>query len=214
MLIIGLYISISLSVLYVALEHFRFVRASYSGKNHSDKIYIHFMHGSYPKKDCIDQRKSVGGLLGGHIEIEIEGLVYGFEFGNRQKIHVFPRKTPRSFNSKCTVKQKADWLQETKYDRITTIVIPIDASKKRQLIDQFQSDHLQAPYDYAFFGMRCASYTYESMANAGIMTKKPGVAYILNAFYPRQLRKKMLRWAKYNGIGVEYKEGIGCRVWE
>ncbi len=175
---------------------------------------IHFIHGSYPKKKCIDQRKSVGGLLGGHIEIEIDHLVYGFEFVNRQNIHIFPKKRSSSFNSKFTIKQKEDWVKETEHDKITTIRIPIEASKRNQIVAKFQLNHKNAPYDYAFFGMRCASATYEDIAAAGILPKKSRFQYIINAFYPRQLRKRMLRWANYNNIAVEYKRGIKCRVWE
>ncbi len=213
-MLIGLSILIGLIVFYLVIEYFSFTRSLYSCKNFIEEISIHFIHGSYPKKNCFDQRKTVGGLLGGHIEIEIDGLVYGFEFGDRQNIHIFPRNAPNSFNGRFTLKKKADWILETKYDKITTIRVPIDALKKTQLIEKLQSYKTSPPYDYAFFGMRCASSTYEDIATAGVLPKKARFQYVVNAFYPRQLRKKMVRWARTNMIMVEFKKGVDCRVWE
>lgn len=209
-----LYLLPGITISYFILEYYRFISAKYQCTNCTDEISIHFIHGSYPKKGCTDQRTRVGGLLGGHIEIEMDGLVYGFEFEDQHHIHIFPAKSRASFNSKFTLKKKADWHTETKHDKITSIKIPVTALRKKALQDKLLMHYKKAPYDYAFFGMRCASATYEDIAGLGILPEKSRFQYIIHAFYPRPLRKKMLRWARNNDINVEFKAGIGCRVWE
>lgn len=196
------------------LEYFLFTHAKYDFENNAAEIRIHFIHGSFPKKNCTDQRIRVGGLLGGHIEIEIDQFVYGFEFENPQDIHIFPRRDPGSYNSIFTMKEKANWLTETRLDKITSIRIPVAEKQKKELANKLKTAYQNPPYDYSFFGMRCASSSYEDISTLGILPKKSRIQYIINAFYPRQLRKRMVGWAEYNKLNLEFKKGIDCRVWE
>ena len=211
---IGLYIFIGSPFLYLLIGYFGFTTSPYQCENCIDEITVHFIHGSYPKKGCTDQRERVGGLLGGHVEIEIDSFMYGFEFNDQNNIHIFPRKKADLFNSKFTMKSISDWTIETVYDKITSITIPLASQKKNELVAKLQMNQMDMPYDYSFFGMRCASATYEDISNLGILAEKSRFQYIVNAFYPRQLRKRMVQWAKYNNLKVGYKEGIDCRVWE
>jgi hypothetical protein len=204
----------SLILFYLAAEYFHFTHSKYNFENSKEEILIHFIHGSFPKKNCIDQRIRVGGLLGGHLEIEIDNSVYGFEFEDEKNIHIFSRKTPSGYNSIFTKKEKTDWILETEYDKITSIKIPVTTKQKKTLMTKLEFAHQSLPYDYSFFGMRCASSTYEDLSSIGIFPKKWRFQYIINAFYPRQLRKRMVRWANNNSLKIELKKGIDCRVWE
>ena len=60
-----MFIFFSLILFYFAAEYFHFTNSKYHFENSKEEILIHFIHGSFPKKDCIDQRIRVGGLLGG-----------------------------------------------------------------------------------------------------------------------------------------------------
>lgn len=177
-------------------------------------LVIHFLHGYIRKRHCEDPKTTVGGLLGGHIEWEIEDTVYGFQYADRKKIHFYSRKQPAAFGGLFTRKSKANWLKETKNDRITSIFIPLGEGQRVRLVDILEAYHRQAPYDYAFLGMRCASATFELMAEIGLLPKKSRRYYILHAFYPRQLRKRLVKWAKKNKFQVLKKEGIESRFWE
>jgi hypothetical protein len=156
----------------------------------------------------------VGGLLGGHVEIEVDSLVFGFEFEDPNHIHLLSKKDPGSYNSKFTKKTKTFWLQETSLDKMTSVYIPVTETQKETLLNKLQQHHLEVPYDYSFFGMRCASSTYEDLAEIGIFPLKSRRQYILNAFYPRLLRNKLWSWANKNNLEVVLKSGIECRVWE
>lgn len=199
---------------YFNFEYFLCTNGKYRSITTEDTIVLHFIHGSIPKKNCEDQRIRVGGLLGGHVEIEVDGLVYGFEFKNKADIHLFPRMHRNNFNSKFTIKKKEDWLKETESDKITSIFIPIERDKKIPLINTLASYQKEIPYDYSFFGMRCTSAAYEIISELGVFPKKSRVRYIVTAFYPRQLRKKLIKWAKNNTLHVRLKEGIKCRTWD
>jgi hypothetical protein len=211
---IGLALSVVLFIAYLMVENYLFTSSLYHCTHCGDEIRIHFIHGSFPKKGCEDQRIRVGSLLGGHVEIEIDSLVFGFEFEDPNRIPIFPEKDQCLYNSKFTKKTKAFWLQETELDKMTSINIPVSETQKETLLNKLQKQHLQAPYDYSFFGIRCASSTYEDLAEIGILPAKTRRQYIFHAFYPRQLRLKMWKWANKNNLEVGLKSGIDCRVWE
>jgi hypothetical protein len=211
---IGLVLLVVLFIAYLMVENYLFTTATYHCNNCRDEIRIHFIHGSFPKKNCEDQRIRVGGLLGGHVEIEVDSLVFGFEFEHPNQIHIFSKEDPALYNSTFTKKTKAFWLQETEFDKMTSIYIPVSAAQKETLLSKLHRQHLQAPYDYSFFGMRCASSTYEDLVEIGIFSQKSRRQYILNAFYPRLFRNKMWKWANKNNLEVVLKSGIECRVWE
>jgi len=205
---------LGLLLLYVISDYFIISRASYAHQFFSDEIIVHFIHGSYPRKNCEDQRKRVGGLLGGHVEIEIEDTVFGFEFDDEKSIHIFSRKDEASFNAKFTIKTKDFWRKETKHDKLTSFVIPLEKAKKEKLAQSFRDRYKSIPYDYSFLGMRCTSSTYEDLSELQILPRRNRIHYIIAAFYPRILRKKMVLWANYNGLKIIKKKGIDCRVWE
>ncbi len=72
----------------------------------------------------------------------------------------------------------------------------------------------KTPYDYAFIGMRCASSTREILGQLGIMEKKSNFYYVLTTFYPKRLRKKVLKLAKERQYKVIKQDGKTTRKWE
>ena len=98
-----------------------------------DTAIIHFIHGSIPMENCIYPRKRLGGLLGGHVEIEVEGRVYGFRL-EKLPVHIFVDNS--DFNSKYDVNTKEGWLKRTEYEKVTSVYLPISQKQKDKRIKQ------------------------------------------------------------------------------
>lgn len=175
-------------------------------------IIIHFIHGSI-NKPFSKKRKRLGGLFGGHIETQVDNYVYGFEYKKRP-VHLFRRKNKKKFNSKITIKTILDWKSETKDDKITSIQIPLSDSHYNKFIKIYKNYYKKIPYDYAFFGMRCASSLYNILGEIEITPKSTRLQSILLAFSPRQLRRKMIRLAKEKDYSIIRQKGDGDRFWE
>jgi len=178
--------------------------------NASDSIIIHFIHGSIPYRNCSYTKKRLGGYLGGHIEIEVNNKVYGFLY-NSIPISYVPNTT---FNSKFESRSKDKWKIITKDDKVTSVFIPVTKFKKNKLEDLLHTYLTSEPYDYAFFGQRCASSTAEILSDCGIINKFSNIESIIAFFYPRDLRFTMLQFANKNELRVTYKKGIICHKWE
>ncbi len=70
------------------------------------------------------------------------------------------------------------------------------------------------PYDYAFFGMRCASATYDVMSQIGLFKPLPRFRNVVSNFYPRRFRAKMFRLAQEKHYTVIKHTGRLTRIWE
>ena len=164
-----------------------------------DTIVINIAHGSKPRRQFNDEYRTIGGLKGGHVVIQIDQYAYGFYFtGNR--IHVFPHGKSR--NGVFQKQTEQEWINITKDKKVTKFFIPLTKEKKLELL-AFYNQNLQAPsYDYAFFGQRCASSAYTTLKRINIMT---GGSYIFNAFYPGQLRKKLLKQSRKKIIAYQLR---------
>jgi len=105
---------------------------------------------------------------------------------------------------------------KTKEDSLkkATIIIPITGKQKHKF-DSITTAYLnKVPYCYAVFGMRCASSTYEILAQMGILPQYSHFKTYMKIFYPRRLRKRLLaRAEKYNWAVIQ-KEGTPKRKWE
>lgn len=183
----------------------------------TDFIEIYFIHGSLAKsvKKQNKTKNRIGGILGGHLEVLIDGFVYGFEPKDKTKVHIFSRKKKEDFNSVFTKKVLEEWRNETKNDHITTVRVPVSEKQKNFLFDSYEICIQECPYDYAFFGMRCGASFYEICAWAQIFPPlKNRTQYILNAFYPRLFRYAVLNWAKRNKFEIKTQKGSGDYLWE
>lgn len=173
-----------------------------------DTIIVSIAHGSKPLRQFPQEHRTIGGTKGGHVVIEIDGYAYGFFFkGNR--IHIFPHK--RSANGVFQKQTVKEWNDITKDKKLTNVYITVTKEEKEQLV-RFYSGNLKKPsYDYSFFGQRCASSVYKLL---GSIHKLENGNYILNAFYPGQLRRTILKQNNENKYRILVRAGSIRRKWE
>jgi hypothetical protein len=178
-------------------------------------LKIHFLYGSKPKKNCQHfQPKWFGGLLGGHAGIEV---------GNEKILHFLPNGkfhyvAQKNSHSKYVYNSYRSFYEvlggDIDSNKAAIVSIPISAAQKKTY-DSLVSRYLaNAPYDYAFVGYRCGSATYEALAQLHILKAMGFNATKFRVFYPRKLRKKILKKAKENGWLIERREGCASRIWE
>ena len=180
-------------------------------------LKVHFLYGSKPlKKYKETERKWFGGILGGHVGIEVnEDELLNF-LPSGGKLHVFAdNKDKHSTYAIHSVPSFYSILGgEPNSVKMAIISIPITIQQK-QTFDSIVSAYIgHAPYDYAFFGMRCGSSTYEVLAQLGILKSYSHKKTVRKIFYPRKLRKRLFKKAKQNNWTVIRKEGIKTRKWE
>jgi hypothetical protein len=178
-------------------------------------IKVQFLYGSKPHKKYKDtEQKWFGGIPGGHVGIEGDsGKFYSFEIVGKNKI--FNGKRDNSAYKLVT--EEEFWsVMKTKEDSLkkATIIIPVTQDQKNRF-DSITTDYLnQVPYCYAVFGMRCASSTYEILAQMGILPEYSHFKTYMKIFYPRRLRKRLLSKAEKNNWDVFRQQGTPKRKWE
>ena len=179
-------------------------------------IKVHFLHGSRPAPGYKDvERKWFGGILGGHAGIEMDnGQV--FNFMKRGSVHLFASR--RKKNSRFTLHTADDFWGIFRYPantvKKTTVVIPV-TTRQKQLLDSIAAAYLaETPYDYAFFGMRCGAATYEILAKLDIVKAYSYRRTFMKIFYPRKLRRRLLKQAEVRDWEIIRAEGSTARVWE
>lgn len=173
-----------------------------------DTIIVSIAHGSRPDPQFKDEYRTIGGMRGGHVVIEMDGNAYGFYFkGNR--IHTFPhRNTRNGIFQKETIKE---WEQRTKDKKVTNIFIPVTTEEKKELLEFYRANLKSPSYDYSFFGQRCASSVYTRLKS---IHKLKGGSYVFRAFHPKKLRKTILKQNNLNGYNVQVRPGTVRRKWE
>lgn len=173
-----------------------------------DSIKLHFLYGSKPAKGHKDSEvKHFGGLKGGHVNIEANGRVLDFLPG---KCPIFPKnkKPSGGFYVNNTVAGNESG------NKMVTIVVPVSPDKLQILEKIFDSVAQKTPYDYAVFGMRCAAATYDVLSGVGLVKKISNRTNVFKHFYPKLLRKRLLKWAEKNNYQVITREGRPSRKWE
>lgn len=181
-----------------------------------DTLKVHFLYGSKPlKKYKTTESKWFGGMLGGHVGIEGDsGNILNFV--PRGKFHWFAKPgnkhstyTVHSFNSFYSIMGG-----DPDSNKKTIVYIPVTKQQKLKF-DSIESAYLkQTPYDYALFGMRCGAAAYDILGQLGIM---PAYSYgktYKKIFYPKKLRKRLLKIAAANGWKIVRQEGSHKRKWE
>jgi hypothetical protein len=180
----------------------------------SDSTYlikVHFLYGSKPlKKYKNTEPRFFGGLHGGHVSIEIDNTDYGFV--PEGKFHIIPHK--RSCHSAFITKPTNGRDPYTDKDKVGTFLIPVTREQHDTLLALVSGYCSAAPYDYAFFGMRCAAAAQDLLGRAGIVPRKGKVSNVFSTFYPKKLRKRMFRLAKKKNYKVISREGRKTRKWE
>ena len=171
-------------------------------------IKINFLYGSKPSKNSKKtESKYFGGLKGGHVNIEAGGRVLDFLPGNNP---LFPKKKKPTGGYKLN---KACYKHE-ETDKWTTVIVPISEEQFTQLQKLFDSFATKTPYDYAIFGMRCAAASYDVLSKIGLFKEMSISKNVRTHFYPKLLRKKVLKWAKKNNYTIINHEGRNSRKWE
>lgn len=179
-------------------------------------LQVHFLYGSKPaKKFKKTEKRWFGGILGGHVGLGLDSNQI-LNFTRKGSFHIFPNaKNKHSTYLLSSYNEFYSILGgDTEKMKKAVVYIPID-EKQKQIFQQVAQKYLQeTPYDYAFFGMRCAAATYDVLAQMGIMKPHKRSKISRKIFYPRKLRKRLLAMALQNNWTLVRCEGTICRKWE
>jgi hypothetical protein len=177
-------------------------------------ITVHIIHGSrrlYKYRHT--EKPLLGGLRGGHVVNQVGDSIYGFQF-TRWKLHIIPKRKKEKKIGMIQKEGAGDWKRNHAEARITSIVLPVTNAQYQEVLREYSFYKENVPYDYAFFGMRCAASCYEILAHAGVLKKRKHGKIIAKYFYPRPLRKYLQDLAKKNNYPVTTTEGSKTRKWE
>ena len=176
-------------------------------------IKVHFLYGSKPARGYKKtEAKWFGGIHGGHVSIEIDSQEIGF--APYADFHVFAHK--KNITGKFVATPITEWLNDTSNSghQYLTITIPVSDAQYDLLSSIHKQYVQQSPYDYAFIGMRCANATYDILSKGGFFPVYSRSKNIRKHFYPKPLRKKMVRWAKQHNYPMVFHQGSDRRKWE
>ena len=170
-------------------------------------IRINFLYGSRPAKGYHGQEsKLFGGIKGGHVNVEAGGKVLDFHPGNNP---LFPKNKKPSGG--FTLNSSVYW---SNTDKWKTVIVPVSKDQFNELQYIFDSVTSKTPYDYAIFGMRCAAASYDVLSKIGLFKEFSNKKNVVTHFYPKLLRKKVLKWAANNNYAIISNEGRRSRKWE
>jgi hypothetical protein len=174
-------------------------------------LKVHFLYGSKPKWKYRDtEKKYFGGLHGGHVSLELDGVDYGFE--PSKGFHIFAHK--KNFKSDYADKAPQTRYRYAKDTKLTTFYIPLTDKEYKDIYDIVLNYCSVTPYDYAFFGMRCAASAQDILGQVGILKYRKRFYNIVTTFYPKMLRKRFFKLAKKRNWTVTKQEGRPTRKWE
>lgn len=172
-------------------------------------IYVHILHGSKPA--ARGEYRSVGGYLGGHVVTQIDSFAYGFNFRSK-RIRAFPRS--RNSSGIMEKENYYEWKRDKARYKITTVEIPVSAAQYQQLKREYEQHVSITPYDYAFFGMRCAASCYHMLGRIGVVNPCSRLRSVIRAFHPKALRKRLVELADEKNYKIKMQPGSRSRKWE
>lgn len=182
--------------------------AARANDSSSHYIKINFLYGSKPAKGYKGTEPTLfGGMKGGHVNIEAGGLVLDFMPGN---VPLFPKNKQPSGG--FYVNRSVYW--DTVSDKWVAVIVPVSVEQYGKLQMLFDSLPGNPPYDYAVFGMRCAAASYDVLSKIGLFKELKQGKDAVKFFYPKLLRKRLLKWAKENNYTIISHEGRKSRKWE
>jgi hypothetical protein len=174
-------------------------------------LKVLFRYGSRPARGYEKVEKfDFGGIHGGHVCLGIDSVVVGFD--SPKGFHIFPRK--KNLKGVFVREDEDDFMQDTIKKKYAIVEIPITDDQYLKLNSILTGYLNKTPYDYAFFGMRCASATYDILSQIGIMKPKSNLGNVFSNFYPKLLRRKIFHLAKENNYKVSKLKGRKTRQWE
>jgi hypothetical protein len=173
----------------------------------NDTLKILFVYGSKPIAK--EELKIFGGINGGHVSLKYKEAFASFV--HKGSLHLFPRK---KIHADYIVEKDRNFREDTSISRHVIVDIPINDTQAKAL-DSVISQRLKHPgYDYAFLGFRCASSAYEVLASAGIFKRYSKTKIKLKFFYPKRLRKHVLKQANQHHWHMHWRPGKATRKWE
>jgi hypothetical protein len=186
------------------------------GAQDTGYLKVHFLYGSKPlPKYKKSEQRWFGGVLGGHVGIESDSnrIVNFLPSG---KFHVLARRNKR--HSRFAVHSAEDFYAilggEPDSARKLIVHIPVTRAQQHHF-DSVTASYLgNTPYDYAFWGMRCGAAAYELLARLELLQPYSQRKTFRKIFYPRRLRKRLLKAAAANSWTVVRQEGSRKRKWE
>ena len=179
-------------------------------------LKVHFLYGSKPKREFkSSERKWFGGILGGHVGLEADADRI-INFVHLGEFHWLAKRNNR--HSRYALHSTQGFYSIFRYNadsvKKAIVYIPITIQQKLKF-DSITSAYIaQTPYDYAFIGMRCGAATYEILAQLNILKQYSQRKTQRRIFYPRRLRKRILKKANESGWRVENINGSVTRKWE
>jgi hypothetical protein len=191
---------------------FLFLGTSLYPSDSTYTIKVHFLYGSKPKPSTRKtEMKYFGGLHGGHVSIEVDSIEFGFVPGG-SRVHLFASK--KDIKGIFVDRETNGNLVYPENNKAAVFEIKINEEQYKQLLLIKENYLKTSPYDYAFFGMRCAAATQEILGEIGVLDKRSRCRNIITTFYPKKLRKRMFKLADTKGYKVIKQEGRETRKWE
>jgi len=188
----------------------------------TDSIKVLFIYGSRPSQGYEDKEpRWFGGMRGGHTAIQIgQDKVLSFR-STEYPCHVFRKRDKKKFASAWeyrTVTQAWQTFPPHRYiiDSLqrAEVVIPITHEQRGKLDSIAVAYVNNTPYDYAVFGTRCASATYDVLQEIGVVPHHKHGNW-LRIFTVRALRKRLFKQANKNSGWVKrFYKGGSSRKWE
>ncbi|KOY86230.1 hypothetical protein AD998_08790 [bacterium 336/3] len=179
-------------------------------------VKVHFLYGSKPQKAYKKtQSKWFGGKLGGHVGIELDSNQI-LNFIPKGKFHIIAHKknrhstyTTHNFEDFYSI-MGGNWQENKKL----IIKIPISQKQKEHFLCIQKNYLTQTPYDYAFLGIRCGAAAHDILGQLGILKHFSYRGTIFKVFYPKIVRRKLLKKAQKQGWQIQKQEGTKERKWE
>ena len=182
----------------------------------STAIKVLFLYGSKPKKEFKDvEYEWFGGILGGHVGIQLDSNTV-IDFVPSGPFHKIAHKTDFSSDFVTHDPDNFFTLFGSPTDSVKQLIvtIPISGQQKAKL-DSLAANYLEnTPYDYAFLGMRCGAAAYDILSQIGIVKDYGYHRTFLKIFYPKKLRKRLLKKAAKHKWHLYSQEGGKRRKWE
>ena len=179
-------------------------------------IPVHFLYGSRPAPQYNFMEQSwFGGIKGGHVGIGIDSNKV-LNFGHKSSFHIVSNRHNKHSHYFITSKRGFNSILggDSAQMKTLTILIPATSEQCKKLDSLSNCYCSQSPYDYALFGMRCAAASYDLLAQINIVPKYSHTREYKKIFYPRLLRKMLIKKAEENGWVMIRQEGSKRRIWE
>jgi hypothetical protein len=194
-----------------------------------DSIRVLIIYGSKPSKGHPTEYKWFGGRPGGHVAIQVDtDRVISFGPTKYHPIcHIIARSKPANFRSRYRIETVERFWETFNYtgarypiDSLKRMVvsIPVTPEQKRKLDSIAVAYTAHVSYDYAVLGMRCASSSYEVLAQLDLLNKPYKHHIWWHILFPRDIRYELMKEVRHGrGAGtwrIYQNDGSRSRKWD